>query len=42
MTYDLHGPWDKYTGLHTGLYPSSTDVTEIEKQLNVVSKILPF
>lgn len=40
MAYDLHGTWDGYTGHNAPLYPSSQDVTETSKQLNVVSTYL--
>lgn len=40
MTYDLHGAWDKAVGHNTPLYPSSKDVTDLQKQLNVVRKTL--
>lgn len=38
MVYDLHGTWDGFTGNNAPLYPSSQDVTETSKQLNVVCK----
>lgn len=38
MAYDLHGPWDQMTGINAPLYPSSKDVSETQKMLNVVSK----
>ncbi|XP_056017198.1 chitotriosidase-1-like [Ostrea edulis] len=34
MTYDLHGSWESFTGLHTGLYASNNDS---DKTLNVAS-----
>lgn len=37
MAYDLHGVWDGSTGINSPLYPSSKDVSETQKQLNVVS-----
>lgn len=36
MAYDLHGTWDGFTGNNAPLYPSSQDVEETSKQLNVV------
>ncbi|KAI4468381.1 chitinase [Holotrichia oblita] len=35
MTYDLHGAWDGVTGHNAPLYPSSKDVTDAARQLNV-------
>lgn len=37
MTYDFHGSWDAVTGQNAPLYPSSADVTEAQKLLNIVS-----
>ena len=36
MTYDLHGAWDKKTGINAPLYPAA-DETGKDRQLNVVS-----
>lgn len=36
MCYDLHGSWDKKTGVNAPLYPGSWE-TDFEKKLNVVS-----
>lgn len=35
MTYDIHGPWDKKTGINAPLYPASWE-TDNERLLNVV------
>lgn len=37
MSYDLHGPWEHFTGINAPLYPSSQDTTPEAQQLNVVS-----
>ena len=36
MAYDLHGPWDGKTGLHSGLYASNNDP---DKKLNAVRNL---
>lgn len=36
MSYDLHGSWESFTGLHTGLNASDADE---DKTLNVVSTL---
>ncbi|XP_069678524.1 acidic mammalian chitinase-like [Periplaneta americana] len=35
MAYDLHGSWDSVTGHNAPLYPSSKDVTQQQRSLNV-------
>lgn len=35
MTYDFHGSWNPFTGLHSAMYPGPNDVTENLRQLNV-------
>lgn len=35
MAYDLHGPWDDTIGLNSPLYSGPTDVTTLQKQMNV-------
>lgn len=37
MSYDLHGSWESFTGLHTGLDASDADS---DKTLNVVSALM--
>lgn len=37
MAYDMHGPWEGKTGLHSGLYASNNDP---DKKLNTVNKVL--
>lgn len=37
MTYDLHGPWEKFTGHNSPLYARSVEA-EPENELNVVSR----
>lgn len=37
MSYDLHGSWESFTGLHTGLDASDADS---DKTLNVVSGLM--
>lgn len=36
MAYDLHGAYDGVTGENAPLYPSSHDVTPVQKEANVV------
>lgn len=35
MTYDLRGPWEQFTGLHSGMYAHPQDTSEDDRQLNV-------
>lgn len=39
MTYDLHGPWDTQIDHNAPLYESPTDVTPLQKQLNMNASI---
>ncbi len=35
MTYDFHGKWERFTGLHTNLYPASEDPSSLSADLGV-------
>lgn len=35
MTYDLHGPWEKMTGINGAMYAGPADHSATQKQLNV-------
>lgn len=37
MAYDYHGAFEDFVGHYAPLYPSSLDVTDLQKTLNVVS-----
>lgn len=39
MAYDLHGPWDMRIGINAPLYEGLSDVTPLQKQLNVNASI---
>lgn len=39
MAYDLHGPWDLRIDHNAPLYEGLTDVTPLQKQLNVNASI---
>lgn len=39
MAYDLHGPWDMRIGTNAPLYEGLSDVTTLQRQLNVDAAI---
>lgn len=39
MTYDFHGSWNNFTGIHGAMYPGASDVTAFQRQLNVNASV---
>ncbi|KAF7265574.1 hypothetical protein GWI33_021028 [Rhynchophorus ferrugineus] len=39
MTYDFYGPWNENTGLHSGMYPYSSDSEYQSQYCNVQAAI---
>lgn len=39
MTYDMHGPWNSFTGIHAPMYAGSGAITEFDRQLSVEAAV---
>lgn len=39
MTYDFHGSWNDFTGIHGAMYPGPHDTTAVSQEWNVQSSI---
>lgn len=39
MTYDLHGSWNAFTGIHGAMYEGPHDLSPIQRELNVYACI---
>lgn len=39
MTYDLHGSWNSFTGIHGAMYAGPHDLTPVQQELNVYTCI---
>ena len=39
MTYDMHGPWNSFTGIHAPMYAGNRAITEFDRQLSVEAAV---